>query len=122
VDLTFDLEKNIVHIRLSGRLDRDTIVAALDRTVSHEKYQTGMARLWDFRDADLSFLRSETIAEMGSYSLKYSPGIRDVKVAFVTRRDLEYGLTRMFEMLAEAETPVGVFRDLAKAETWLTSY
>ena len=38
--------------------------------------------------------------------------INDVKVAFVTGKDLEYGLSRMFEMSSKAMTPIRVFRTM----------
>ena len=78
-----------------------------------------MGRLWDFRDANLSSLQSETVFEMAQYSTKFSPGINDVKVAFVTSRDFEYGLSRMFEMSSNSKTPISVFRAIDEAEKWM---
>lgn len=78
-----------------------------------------MGRLWDFRNADLSSLDAKTIVAMAQYSLKFSSGINDVKVAFVTNSDLVYGLSRMFELSSEAKTPIEVFRSVSKAEKWM---
>jgi len=75
--------------------------------------------LWDFREADLSSLDHETITEMAQYSLKFPPGIRDVKVAFVATQDLEFGLSRVFELSSKAFTPIRVFRAMDEAEEWL---
>ena len=65
-------------------------------------------------------LDSETITEMAQYSLQFPPGVNDVKVAFVTSREIEYGLARMFEMSSRASTPIGVFRSITEAEEWMT--
>jgi hypothetical protein len=119
MDLRIDEEKNIAHIRLSGQLGRKVILDSFDLTVSDKRYRKGMGRLWDFRDADLSSLSTETIVEMAQYSLKFPPGINDVKVAFVTSTPLEYGLSRMFEMSSKAATPIRVFREIDKAVNWL---
>lgn len=78
-----------------------------------------MGRLWDFRDADLSLLSTESITEMGQYSLHFPSGINNVKVAIVAATDLEYGLSRMFEMSSLAKTPISVFRAIEQAEKWL---
>jgi len=78
-----------------------------------------MGRLWDFRDADLSTLDYSTINDMAQYSLKFPPGINDVKVAFVTSRNVEYGLSRMFELSSESKTPIAVFRTMDEAEKWM---
>ena len=117
--LRIDEKKNIAYIKLSGLLSQEVILRAFDSTVSDKRYKKGMGRLWDFRDADLSSLGSETIAAMAQYSLKFPAGINDVKVAFVTSTDLEYGLSRMFEMLSNARTPICVFRAMDQAENWM---
>ena len=119
MDLRIDEEKNIAYVKLSGLLSKKVILNAFDLTVSDKRYKNGMGRLWDFRDAELSSLDSETITEMAQYSLRFPQGINDVKVAFVTSKDLEYGLSRMFEMSSKAMTPIRVFRAMDEAEKWM---
>ena len=119
MDLRIDEEKNIAYIKLSGLLSKKVILSASDLTVSDKRYKKGMGRLWDFRDADLSSLDPETITEMAQYSLRFPPGIKDVKVAFVTSRDVEYGLSRMFQKSSKAMTPISVFRAMDEAEKWM---
>lgn len=106
MDLKIDEEKNIAYIKLSGLLSKKTILNAFDETVSDKRYKNGMGRLWDFRDADLSTLESETVFEMAQYSLRFPAGVNDVKVTFVVSRDFEYGLSRMFEMSSISKTPI----------------
>jgi len=62
--LRIDEENNIAYIKLSGLLSKKVILSAFDVTVSDKKYRKGMGRLWDFRDANLSSLDSETITTM----------------------------------------------------------
>ena len=121
MELRTDEAKNIAYIRLVGPLNREIILAAFDAAVSDRRYRKEMSRLWDFRDADLSSLDSSTIAEMAEYSIKFPPGINDVKVAFVASRKLEFGLSREFEMYSmDAKTTVSVFYTMADAENWLS--
>jgi hypothetical protein len=120
MELGFDESKNIATIRLTGPLDRGTILDAFDAAVADERYRMGMGRLWDFRDADLSGLDSATIAEMAKHSMKFPPGINDVKVAFVASRKLEYGLSRMFAAFSSrAMTSIAVFVTMDEAEAWM---
>ena len=119
MDLRIDEKRDIAYIKLSGLLSKKVILNALDFTVSDKRYKKGMGRLWDLRDADSSSLDSVIITEMAQYSLKFPPGINDVKVAFVTSRDIEYGLSRMFEMSSKAKTPIRVFRAMDEAEKWM---
>ena len=121
MELRTDEAKNIAYIRLVGPLNREIILATFDAAVSDRRYRKEMSRLWDFRDADLSSLDSSTIAEMAEYSIKFPPGINDVKVAFVASRKLEFGLSREFEMYSmDAKTTVSVFYTMADAENWLS--
>lgn len=122
MNLQIDERKNTAYIKLSGLLSKEVIINALDLTISDKRYKKGMGRIWDIRDADLSFLDTKVIAELGQYSLKYPPGINNVKVAFVVGSDLGYGLCRMFEMLSQAKTPTHVFRAMDKAEKWMMEY
>jgi hypothetical protein len=120
MDLRTDHAKNIAYIRLTGLLNREVILDAFDATVSDKRYRKGMNRLWDFRDADLSSMDSSTIAEMAMYSTKFPAGINDVKVVFVVNREMEYGLSRMFEAYSmDGMTTVSVFYTMDDAEAWL---
>ena len=119
MDLRNYEEKNITYIKLSGTLSKKVILRAFDLTVSDKRYKEGMGRLWDFRDADLSSLDSKTILEMAQYSSRFPPGINDVKVALVASRDLEYGISRMFQAASEAITTIRVFRAVDEAEKWM---
>lgn len=78
--LRIDEENNIAYIKLSGLLSKKVILSAFDVTVSDKKYRKGMGRLWDFRDANLSSLDSETITMMAQYSLKFPPGINNFSI------------------------------------------
>ena len=121
MDLRVDQTKNIAYIRLSGLLSKEIILEAFDTAVSDQRYRKGMGRLWDFRNADLSLLDSSTIEEMAKYSMNFPPGINNVKVAFVAQRELEYGLSRMFEAYSrDGKTSVAVFFTLEEAEDWLS--
>lgn len=119
MDLRIDEENKIAYIKLSGLLSKDAILNAFDLTVSDKRYKNGMGRLWDFRDADLSSLKPGAVIEMAQYSLRFPPGINDVKVAFVVSRNLEYGLSRMFDSTSQSKTPIRVFRSMGEAEKWM---
>ncbi len=121
VDITYHKEKKFVIIKLTGLLNREMILDAFDQAVSNDQYEPGMGRLWDFSEADLSGLDANTIRAMTKHPQKYPDGIGDVKVAFVTHRDLEFGLTNMFRLTSDAATPINLFRSIEAAQSWLCS-
>ena len=116
-----DEQKNIAYLKIIGAATSDGILQILDQAVSSEKYCKGMGRLWDFTEVDLSTFDAQTISKMARYSKKFSPGICDVKVAFVVTKTMEYGLTRMFQTYSEmyASTRVMIFTTLEAAEKWI---
>jgi hypothetical protein len=121
MELRIDETKNIVYIKITGKVRSKDILEAFDLAVSSEKYKKGMGRLWDFTNIDLSSIESDAISAMAQYSLKFAAGIRDVRVAFVVKTPLEYGLTRMFQTYSDmyAKSQVMVFDSVNKAEEWM---
>lgn len=119
--LKYFKDKKYCIIKLKGLLTKEIILHAFDASVSHINYEMGMGRLWDFTEADLSKLDSNTIQSMAQHSQKFAPGINDVKVAFVVKRDLEYGLTKMFEAFSyKAKVNIQIFRSLQEAGEWIS--
>src|SRR5882672_3439172 len=56
----------------------------------------GKAAVWDFRAARLVVSTPE-IRETAKFILESQPAVPPARVAFVTERDLEFGLLRMFD-------------------------
>jgi len=121
MEIRVDEVKQIAYIKLVGKVKSKDILSAFDNAVSSESYQPGMARLWDFTEIDLTSLEFNLIPDMARYSTKFPTGIRDVKVAFVVSKSLEYGLTRMFQTYSDmyANSQVSVFNNFEAAEQWI---
>ena len=121
MDLRIDETKKIAYIKITGKVGPKDILDAFDLAVFSEKYKKGMGRLWDFTEIDLTSLESEVISSMAQYSLQFPAGVRDVKVAFVVNKPLEYGLARMFQAYSDmyAKSQVMVFDTVNKAEEWM---
>jgi hypothetical protein len=119
--LRFDAGKNLACIKMSGPLSGPAILSAFDAAVDSPEYRPGMARLWDFTEADPSSLDSETLRQMALHSLRFPPGVRDVRVAFVAPTDLGFGLARMFEAFSDGVAAITprVFHTRDEAEAWL---
>jgi hypothetical protein len=119
--LRFDTARNVACIKMSGPLSGPAILGAFHAAVGSPEYQTGMARLWDFTEADPSSLDSETLEQMARHSLRFPPGVRDVRVALVAPSDLGYGLARMFEAFSNGVAAITprVFHSVEEAEAWL---
>ncbi len=81
----------------------------------------GRSAVWDFREAQLDFSASDA-RELGQFVLRNQPATPPSKVAFVVGRDLDFGMSRMFEVFREdPRTAFRVFRDYDEAISWARS-
>jgi hypothetical protein len=79
---------------------------------------TGRPVVWDFRSARLDVHPPE-IEALARFILESQPPAPPPRVAFVTARDVDFGLSRMFEVHREhPATLVKVFRDYDEAVRW----
>jgi len=78
----------------------------------------GKAAVWDFREAgfDISSSDAQSIAQ---FVIANQPATPPKRVAFVTRRDVDFGMARVFEVYREdPRTAFRVFRDFEAAIRW----
>jgi len=77
----------------------------------------GIAAVWDFREAQF-VISSPEVQELADFVLTHQPAPPE-KVAFVTGRDVDFGLARMFEAFrSDPRTAFKVFRDFDAALQW----
>jgi len=77
--------------------------------------------LWDLLETTDIHLTFEEIEQIVSYQPRYDGKREPGKTAFVARKDLLYGLSRMFELHSEGQNapyPIMVFRSLDEAHQW----
>ena len=78
----------------------------------------GMPVVWDLRSAQLD-IEGAHVQEMARFVLQRQPKNPSPRVAFVTGRDVDYGLARMFQVYRQhPATQVRVFRDYEEAVSW----
>jgi hypothetical protein len=81
----------------------------------------GRSVVWDLREGrfDISSADAETAAQ---FVLRRQPSPPPRRVAFVTGRDVDFGMARVFEVYRQSEaTEFRVFRDYDEAVTWARS-
>ena len=81
----------------------------------------GQAAVWDFREAEFD-VSSLGIREVAQFIIDHQPATPPARVAWVTPRDVDFGLARMFEVFREEpRTDFRVFRDYEEAVSWARS-
>ena len=118
--IQIELETGVAIGTCSGVLrlnDAQEAVAALWKTPGW----AGRSTVWDFREAQLDFSASAP-RELAQFILQNQPTTPPSKVAFVAGRDLDFGMSRMFEVFREdPRTAFRVFRDFDEAIFWAQS-
>ena len=79
----------------------------------------GISAVWDFRAARFE-LSSSHVRRIARFILANQREPPPVRMAFVTPRDVDFGLARMFEVFREdPRTAFNVFRDYDEAIAWV---
>lgn len=117
LETTYDLERDLTIVTATGKLTANDFH---QWTASYYADQTTLLNLWDLSGADLSDIQSEDLLEDTERSKKLADLRKGGKTAVVASKDtLAFCLSRMREMLAEAEEMPFAFRtfhDLAQAK------
>jgi hypothetical protein len=119
VQQTVDQEKDLTTIRLAGRVRVDEFIRILEGFYEH-----GFTKnlLWDFSRADISSAERQELEKILSVAKRYAHLRPDGKTAILAPKTLDYGVGRMYEVLAEhGEHPVShaVFTGMWRAAEWL---
>ena len=112
-------EKDLTIHTVSGSLTVQVVYDELDR------YYAGpvtMHILWDVTRADLSSWETDQIVSLVKKVKEHSHVRAGGKTAIVISKNLDFGISRMYQAYAEREKidfEIGVFRDIEKAVLWL---
>ena len=122
VNTKFDKINNIIINTVNGDFTVNEFIDTFTKMLSNPDFSPGMNALWDFRNASLSSLSSNDLEKMIIFMERNIPqrGI-DYKLAGVVSKDVDYGISRMFDAYAE-NLPLKkrVFRDYDEAIKWLS--
>ena len=81
----------------------------------------GRSAVWDLRAAEVDVSSAET-REIAKFILQHQPTPPPARIAFVTQRDVDFGMARMFQVFREDPgTAFRVFRDYEEAICWARS-
>ena len=122
IEIEYNYPENFALARLKGPLDFETIVSSFSTIVSSFDYRPKMGRIWDVTKADLSNLSPEVIQKATQYPTSFSRSIKDVKVAIVAGRTINFQIAQLFQAYSEYNNfNVQAFEFLKEAVDWISS-
>ena len=114
-----DKKSSIIIHTITGEITFEEIMASYEALLSHPDFQEDMFAVWDIRNADASKFDSQDVIRLARYFETQIKNRAAYKVAVIVSRDLEYGLSRTYQVAA-ADLPakIGIFINLEDAKEW----
>lgn len=78
--------------------------------------------LWDFTEGTVALISSEEAERIAALGSNIRPNIKGGKAAFLAPKDIDFGISRMFQVFSEIKNftfEIEVFRDMSTAQEWL---
>jgi len=117
VEFRIEPETGLAIATGTGVLRRDDAREGVAALWAHPAW-AGRSSVWDFRRATFD-ITPEDIGEVAEFVLRKQPSTPPARVAFVTGREVDFGLARMFGAHRDdPRTEFRVFRDLDEALDW----
>lgn len=119
LEITVDSEHELTVYRCSGRMKEEELTHIL------QSFYSGTPTLnilWDYSDASLEGISSEYVRQIHARVLKLGFARQGGKSAIVATKELEYGLARMFQIMADENgfpLRIKLFRSIDEAHQWL---
>jgi hypothetical protein len=110
----------IVTVRVEGALTLDGARQTLTELYTDPRYRSPIVDLWDLRDAEIDSGPGDVQRLLQFIQLSRGDRGSD-RTALVVARPADFGISRMYQSLAEATLPfsVQVFTQLEEAYAWL---
>jgi len=110
-------------VRLGGVFRLDDLEACYRELLDRPDWTSGSDIFWDARACDFSDLDLAEIEQIAQMTERYRERRGHGRGAWLVSRDVDFGISRMFELLSEGKVPFTfrVFRVEDEATTWLKS-
>ena len=119
IETTVDEKQNLTIHKCSGDLTEQEI---LDTVHSFYGGDPTLLTLWDFSNASVDNISSETVRNIFTLIQRIGPRRQGGKTAVVVPEDLAYGMARMFQIMSDTNDfpfKIKVFRYYGEASQWL---
>jgi hypothetical protein len=108
-------------VKTSGNAECEGFREFVDLLLSHEKWKPGTAFLLNHSELNAGPLTVDDVHYIAEVRVRPRAQFGQAKCAVLVSRDLEYGLTRMWEVFIDGkwDAIVEIFRSRDEAISWL---
>jgi len=121
ISAEIDKQKNIRWHVVRGRIDVRELAEYLKGIYASSDSNSEMNVFWDLQKADFSSVSSDDVRTFMAYVGKIWGKGGKSKAALVVSNDLDFGLSRMYQIMMEGATSsaIEVFKDKKRAKEWI---
>ena len=121
VNTVVDKTTSVMIHTVTGEITFEEAKSSYEKVLTHPDFHEHIYTIWDIRDADASKFESQDVIRLARFFETQIKNRAKYKVAVIVSRDLEYGLSRMYQVAA-ADLPakIGIFINLEDAIKWVT--
>ncbi len=115
-----DTTRRRIHTRAEGVVEGADLIAYFQALRAHPDYRGDMDELFDLSGATEIRVSGADVRRFSASTEPVTSRGTPIRVAVVAPGDLEYGLSRMYELLQiESLSTIQIFRKREEAEAWL---
>jgi len=120
-NVTYDRDLGIVHAEQWESFSLNEEFEFLQMIAEDADATRGAPLLIDYRQLTISDISRDNLDDISVRMSGLIDKLRSHRIALLARSDLQFGLGRQFQMIAEQRVPapIEVFRDEAEAVAWL---
>ena len=119
IETTVDTKHNLTIHRGSGNITSQDLLSSIN---SFYDNSPTLYTLWDFSKGSMSSISNESIRQIFSLVQNRGTNRQNGKPAIVATKDLEYGMSRMFQIMSTDNGfpfTIKVFRSYDEAMKWI---
>ncbi len=122
ISYSIDVDRQLILTVASGTLSDDDLIQFKIRLVRDPDFKAGMCEISDLRDVVNFNITTNGVRRLVMQDEKDARLVRTHKLAIVTSQTIIYGMARMYQTLTQKNiAEVNVFRDIEKAQAWISS-
>ncbi len=120
IRMVIERDIGLIRTTASGRVTGLDLVEYYRRLRAHPDFRSNLNEIFDAAQVDAVDVTAEDVRTLSSITEEFTKRGLPVRVAIVAPGDLEFGMSRMYEMLqVQSINVLKVFRDRKTAEDWL---
>ncbi len=123
ISTKINANKNLRIHSVEGNIDTDELTKFLKNLYNSDEINPAMNVFWDLRKANFSKVSSSQVRNFTEFVGKNWGVGGENKAALIVSKDLDYGLSRMYQMLMDntSQSKISIFKDMDEAEKWIDS-